>query len=106
MSSGHASLKPPLNARVMGLRTADKMTISLGDFVDRAFKCLVKLAIVFYSLSSLGTFNCNKVLSPDDTQIQGLGDASLHNLGAIPVLASHIMSTVYIRNSVRGSSPC
>lgn len=36
-------------------------------------------------------------------QIHGLGDASLCSLGTIPVLASHIMSTVYIRNFVRGA---
>jgi hypothetical protein len=32
ISSGQASLNLPLNERVIGLRTADKTTMSLGDF--------------------------------------------------------------------------
>lgn len=103
MSSGHASLKPPLNARVMGLRTADKMTISLGDFVHSDFSLLVKLAIVFSPLLCVYPIAMRYPLRAGHAQIHGLGDASLRNLCAIPVLASHIMCTVYIRNSVRGA---
>lgn len=36
ISSGQASLKPPLNERVMGLRTAERMTTSLGDLLRKA----------------------------------------------------------------------
>lgn len=33
MSSGYESLKPPLKALPIGLRTEERMTTSLGDFL-------------------------------------------------------------------------
>jgi hypothetical protein len=46
MSSGQASLKPPLKALVIGLRTAESSTISLGDLVASLPRSLAGDAIL------------------------------------------------------------
>lgn len=43
ISSGNRSLNPPLYARAMGLRTDDKTTTSLGDFLSTSLAALFNI---------------------------------------------------------------
>lgn len=43
ISSGNESLNPPLYARAMGLRTDDKTTTSLGDFLSTSLAALFNI---------------------------------------------------------------
>jgi len=46
ISSGYASLNPPLKALVTGLRTAESITTSFGDFSKSFRAAVLILAIV------------------------------------------------------------
>ena len=61
ISSGYASLKPPLNALVTGLLTAARTTTSFGDFCE-SFRAAVLIAAIFFNSPTTIYFNVQQVL--------------------------------------------
>ncbi len=61
ISSGYASLNPPLNALVTGLLTAARTTTSFGDFCE-SFRAAVRIAVILYNSLTALYFNVQQVL--------------------------------------------
>lgn len=71
--------------------------MTLSTVVSNALQdspLLFPLYFVYHQLQQ-GTLNSVPVF-------HGVGDTLIGSFGTIPLLASHIMASVYIRNSVRG----